>query len=88
VTSVILPYIAATRESLHLQDFTGVLLRDNFSSYIDEGIKQLLADNNIKLVTFPPHTLHLFQPLDLGTFAAFKREKREVHVERPVGSQV
>jgi hypothetical protein len=30
----------------------------------------------------------LFQPLDLITFAAFKREKREVHVGRPVGSQV
>jgi hypothetical protein len=30
----------------------------------------------------------LFQPLDLVTFAAFKREKREVDVERSVGSQV
>jgi hypothetical protein len=49
---------------------------------------QLLADNNIRLVTFPPHTSHLFQPLDLVTFAAFRREKREVHVGRPVGSQV
>jgi hypothetical protein len=32
VTSVILPYFAATRESLYLQDFTGVLLCDNCSS--------------------------------------------------------
>jgi hypothetical protein len=88
VISVILPYFAATRESLHLQDFTGVLLCDNYSSHIDEGIKQLLADNNSRLVTFPPHTSHLFQPLDLITFAAFKREKREVHVGQPVGSQV
>jgi hypothetical protein len=30
----------------------------------------------------------LFQPLDLVTFVVFKREKREVHVDRPVGSQV
>jgi hypothetical protein len=30
----------------------------------------------------------LFQPLDLITFAAFKREKCKVHVRRPVGSQV
>jgi hypothetical protein len=88
VASVILPYFAATRESLHLQDFTGVLLCDNCSSHIDEGIKQLLADNNIRLVTFPPHTSHLFQPLGLVTFAAFKHEKREVHVGRPNGSQV
>jgi hypothetical protein len=39
VTSVILLYIASTRESLHLQDFTGILLCDNCSSHIDEGIK-------------------------------------------------
>jgi hypothetical protein len=67
---------------------TSVLLCDNCTSHIDEGLKQLLADNNIRLVTFPPHTSYLFQPLDLVTFAAFKREKREVHVGRPVGSQV
>jgi hypothetical protein len=30
----------------------------------------------------------LFQPLDLVTFAAFKRAKHEVHVGRPVGLQV
>jgi hypothetical protein len=30
----------------------------------------------------------LFQRLDLLTFAAFKPEKREIHVGRPVGSQV
>jgi hypothetical protein len=88
VTNVILPYFVATRESLHLQDFAGVLLYDNCSSHIDEGIRQLLVDNNIRLVTFPPHTSHLFQPLDLVTFAAFKREKRKVHVGRPVGLQV
>jgi hypothetical protein len=88
VTSVILPYFAATRESLHLQDFTGVLLCDNYNSHINESIKQLLTNNNIRLVTFPSHISHLFQPLDLVILAAFKREKREVHVGRPVGSQV
>jgi hypothetical protein len=88
LTSVILPYYAATGESLHPQDFTGVLLCDNCSSHIDESIKQLLADNNIRIVTFPQHTPHLFQPRGLVTFAAFKREKPEVHVGRPVGSQV
>jgi hypothetical protein len=88
VTSVILPYFAATRESLHLQDFTGVLLCDNCSSHIDESIKQLLTDKNIRLVTLPPHSSHLFQPLDLVAFAAFKCENREAHVGRPVGSQV
>jgi hypothetical protein len=88
VTGVNLPYFAATGESLHLQDFTGVLLCDNCSPHIDESIKQLLADNNIRLVTFTPQTSHLFQPLDFVTFSAFKCEKRKIHVGQPVGSQV
>jgi hypothetical protein len=66
VTSVILPYFATTRE-MHLQDFTGVILCDNCSSHIDEAIKKLLTENNIRLVTFPLRTSHLFQPLDLVT---------------------
>jgi hypothetical protein len=87
VTSVILLYFAGTRDSLHLQDFTGVLLCDNCNSHIDGGIKQLLSDNNIRFVTFP-HISQMFQPLDLVTFAVFKREKHEFHVRQPVGSQV
>jgi hypothetical protein len=88
VTSVILPHFAAARDSLHFRDFIGFLLCNHCTSHINEGIKQLLADNNIRLVIFPLHTSDLLHPLDLVTFAAFKREKREVHVERLVGSQV
>jgi hypothetical protein len=47
----------------------------------------MLAREDIRLITFPPHTSYLFQPLDLVTFAAFKREKREIHVTHSEGSQ-
>jgi hypothetical protein len=88
VNGVIVPYIATTRETLNLGNTPAVLLCDNCSSHISDEIKQLLAQNNIRLVTFPPHTSHLFQPLDLVTFAAFKREHREIHTDRPGQSQV
>jgi hypothetical protein len=48
----------------------------------------MLERENIRLITFPPHTSHLFQQLGLVTFAAFKREKREIHVNHPERSQV
>jgi hypothetical protein len=70
---------------MHLGNFTGVLLCDNYSSYIDEEVMAILARENIRLITFPPHTSYLFQPLDLVTFPAFRREKREIHVTE--GSQ-
>jgi hypothetical protein len=56
--------------------------------YIDEEMKQLLAQYNIRLVTFPSHTSHLLQPFDLITFAAFTFEKGEIYVDQSARSQI
>jgi hypothetical protein len=88
LSSVFLRYVESTRESLNLRDFPAVLLCDNCSSHLDDEIMRFLASHNVKLLTFPPHTSNLFQPLDLVTFAVFKREKREIQVKLPAGSQV
>jgi hypothetical protein len=84
---VVLKDINATRETMHLDDFAGVLLCDNCFSHTDEEVMAILARENIRFITFPSHTSHLFQPLDLVVFAAFKPEKREIRVNRPQGSQ-
>jgi hypothetical protein len=83
----VLKYFNTARETMHLENFAGVLLCDNCSLHIDEEVMAMLARENIRLITFPPHTSHLFQPLDLGIFAAFKREKRKIHVTHPEGPQ-
>jgi hypothetical protein len=88
LTRVVVPYFLTTRESLHLGPLTGVLLCDNCASHVDDEIMSMLANHNIRVVTFPPHTTHLFPPLDLVTFAAFKREKREIHSDGLEASQV
>jgi hypothetical protein len=62
---------------MKLRNFPGVPLSDNYSSHSHEQEKQLLAEHKIRLITFSPHTSHLFPPLDLVTFAAFEREKGE-----------
>jgi hypothetical protein len=88
LTSVFLKYVATVRESMNLSDSPAVLLCDNCTAHIDDEIKVLLAQNNVRLITFPPHTSHLFQPLDLVTFGVFKREHGDLMAKLPKGSQV
>jgi hypothetical protein len=88
LTEVFLKYVGTVRASMNLGDSPAVLLCDNCTAHIDEEIKILLTQNNIRLLTFPPHTSHLFQPLDLVTFSVFKREHNDLRVKLPKGSQV
>jgi transposase len=87
IRDVVFEYFTTTRETMHLENYADVLLCDNCSSHTNKEVMAMLARDNIRLTTFPPHISHLFQPLDLVTFAAFKREKREIHVSRPDRSQ-
>jgi hypothetical protein len=88
IKGVVLKYFKTTRETTHLENCAGGLLCDRCSSHIDEEVMAILARENIRFIIFPPHTSHPFQPLDLVTFAAFRREKREIHVTHPEVSQV
>jgi hypothetical protein len=36
---------------------------------------QTLSDHDVKVITFPPHTTHIFQCLDLSLFGNFKKKK-------------
>lgn len=72
VQSVLFPYIENIRK---LKDFgteTAVILCDNCSAHVSDDLLEKMKERNIRLVTFPPHSSHLFQPLDLVTFGMFK----------------
>ena len=84
----IIPYIDNTRKMMKLEDSPGVLLIDNCTSHQCDEIYKVLANNNIRLITFPPHTTNLFQPLDLVTFGIFKQEKSQVRSKYKKGSQI
>lgn len=50
-----------------------LLLLDNHESHVSyESIKQASKENGISLLSFPPHTTHRIQPLDVGVFGPFK----------------
>ena len=52
----------------NLQDFR-LLLVDNHSSYCTGRFIMHCLQNRIILIAFPPHSTHLFQPLDVGLFS-------------------
>ena len=45
---------------------------DYCSAHVDDELLRELSENNVRFITFPPHSSHLFQPLDLVTFGVFK----------------
>jgi hypothetical protein len=88
LTVVFLRYVATVSESMNLSDSPAVLLCDDRTAHIGDEIKVLLARDDVRLITFPPHTSHLFQPLDLVAFGVFNREHGDLMVKLPRGSQV
>lgn len=50
-----------------------VLLMDSHASHISEGVISLAKENEIFLFTFPPHTTHILQPLDVGVYRPLKQ---------------
>ncbi|KAL4153055.1 hypothetical protein QTP88_000888 [Uroleucon formosanum] len=49
-----------------------ILLMDNHESHCSFEVVKYAKDNGIVLVTFPSHTTHRLQPLDVGVLGPFK----------------
>lgn len=50
-----------------------LLLLDNHESHLSIASLELAKSNGITMVTFPPHTSHKFQPLDVSVYGPLKR---------------
>lgn len=51
-----------------------LLLLDGHGSHFSLSVLDLARANDITMLCFPPHTTHLYQPLDRCVFAALKRQ--------------
>ena len=70
---IFIPFVYITREENNLPPFSkAIIFFDNCSSHKDQKIMDLLAEHNIKVLPFVPHTSHICQMLDLVTFSVFK----------------
>ena len=77
ITEVVDPHFRKIRKKLDLETYRCLLLQDSMSAHIKPRVKQLLMDAMIDTFEIPPHSSHLTQPLDQGTFAAFKKEMKK-----------
>jgi hypothetical protein len=70
---VFIPYI---EEPCSLKEFVGreaVLLMDNCAIHTKSETLQVLAEHQVKVITFPRHAAHIFQALDFSLFGVFKK---------------
>ncbi|XP_049840392.1 uncharacterized protein LOC126285112 [Schistocerca gregaria] len=49
-----------------------LLLLDNHSSHVNIGVVEKAKENNVIMLSFPPHCSHNLQPLDVGVYGPFK----------------
>jgi hypothetical protein len=70
---VVLPYVEAKREEEGMGNQRALLIVDQHGSRETLTALKLLYDHNIHILGLPPHTSHLFQPLDQHPFQQFKR---------------
>jgi hypothetical protein len=77
VTDILIPYIDNIRIIPEYVNEIAYLLMDNLSAHCSDEIIALFSNHKILVLTFPPHTSNLFQPLDLCFFSVFKSYKKD-----------
>jgi hypothetical protein len=54
-------------------DEDAVLLMENCPNHVGEEVSTILHDSRVRIITWPSHTTHVFQELDLCLFGVLKR---------------
>jgi hypothetical protein len=86
INDIFIPYVSNLHSMEEYAHETAILLMDNLSSHCTPDVLQLLAQHRILAITFPPHTSHLFQPLDLCFFSVLKSHKTTLKPQLPRNS--
>jgi hypothetical protein len=73
IQTVFLPHLAGLRRNEALSHEEAALLMDNCSPHLTPAAVRLFTRARVRIVTFAPHTTHIFQALDLSLFGVLKR---------------
>jgi hypothetical protein len=73
-STVLLPYTDELRSNKEFADKEAVRLMGNGSIHVQAETLRTLADHSVKVITFPRHTTHIFQCIDLSLFGNFKKK--------------
>lgn len=74
---ILIPYLNFIKKDLNQEDkekFSPLIICDNLKAHLTDNIKHLLVQNGIRIITIPPHSSHLLQPLDLSFHGVMKKE--------------
>jgi hypothetical protein len=72
------PHLENFHPTASLVNAPAVLLMDNSGVHLGANTMVLFAENDVTVITFPPHMSGIFQMLDLVFFSVFKPAKRKI----------
>jgi hypothetical protein len=70
---VFMPNVNELRSLEQLANEDAVFLMDNYPTHVGEEVSTILCNAQVRIITWPPHTTHIFQELDLCLFGVLKR---------------
>ena len=73
-----MPQVLNDRKYCGCDTLQAILFIDNCSSHLDPDLLEILADNLILVITYPSHTSHIFQVLNLLLFGVLKVYKKSI----------
>jgi hypothetical protein len=74
IRMVFIPNLNELRNLEQFADEDAVLLMDNCPSHVGDVILNLLRQERVRVITWPPHTTQIFQELDTSLFGVLKRK--------------
>jgi hypothetical protein len=91
INTIFVPYLNGPRESEEFAQCEAVLLIDNCSPHMGDAVIAVLTRENVRVITFAPHTTHIFQVLDIVLFGALKKHSARLStldVEQPAAALI
>jgi hypothetical protein len=73
VKTIFVPYLTELQDSEELEGCEAALLMDNCSPHIADDVIAVLTSVRVQIITFAPHTTHIFQILDVVLFGGMKK---------------
>lgn len=70
---IFVPWLTAIRYIFSCPTDPAVVICDSFIAHTHPSTLEILNTHNIKLIHFPAHSSHIFQPLDIAIFGVMKR---------------
>jgi hypothetical protein len=73
INKIFVLYLNELQDSEELEACEAMLLMDNCSPHISDDIVAVLTCARVRIITFAPHTTHVFQVLDVVLLGALKK---------------